>query len=85
MTNEEIFILELYDEYNSTLEMLREDCENARRVLAVLDEYGEDVSELLAPVMVETNDLRAPLITPKKQKSMGTEKTRAAKSVKMLK
>lgn len=57
MTNEEIFILELYDEYNSTLEMLREDCENARRVLAVLDEYGEDVSELLVPVMVETNDL----------------------------
>lgn len=57
MSDEDIFMLELYNEYNETLDYLREDCINMKRVLSALDEIGENISELLAPVTVEAEQL----------------------------
>ena len=57
MTSEEIFMLELYDEYNETLDLFREDCANMKQVLSALDDIGENISELLAPVAVEAEQL----------------------------
>ena len=57
MTSEEIFMLELYNEYNETLDYYREDCMNMKQVLTALDEIGENVSELLAPVTAEAERL----------------------------
>lgn len=57
MSDEDILMLELYDKYNKTLEVLRDECINMEWVLTSLYEIGENVSELIAPVTVEANQL----------------------------
>ena len=57
MTSEEIFMLELYNEFNETLDLLREDCANMKQVLFALDDIGENIDELLATVTVEAQQL----------------------------
>ena len=57
MSNDGIFMLELYNEFNETLDYLREDIKNIKQVLSALDDIGENISELTTTVAAEAEQL----------------------------
>ena len=57
MSDEDIFMLELYNEFNETLDYLREDIRNIKQVLSALDDINENISELITTVWAEADQL----------------------------